>query len=213
MIKSYTKPKGATSYKDTAFGIIPRSKLLELELDGTKRGLEYFYGLVSKEEKPLITPEIIMKLHEVSFGWIFPKWAGKYRTIQVIFSGKEAAQHYQIPELILNLCNDLREKLIHLPKIDKDIYITNVVSLLAWFQHRFVLIHPFNDYNGRTARMLTSIILFYLDMPPIELKAETESDRKQYLKAMQEADNGNYSFLENLLGKALTESLSSIQKE
>ena len=100
-----------------------------------------------------------------------------------------------------------------MPKIDEDAYVAKVVSLLAWFQHRFVLIHPFKDYNGRTARMLTSLILFYLDLPPIELKAETESDRKQYLKAMQKADSGDYSFLENLIGKALIESLNKIQKK
>lgn len=41
MKKSSTKPKGATSYKQTAFGIIPRQKLLQLELEGTKMGLEF----------------------------------------------------------------------------------------------------------------------------------------------------------------------------
>lgn len=213
MRASTTKPKGATSYEDTAFGIISRSKLLELELEGTKRGLEYLYDLVSKEKEPLITPETILKLHEISFAWIFPSWAGKYRTIQVEFSGKEAVQYYKVPELVSNLCKDLKERLHFLPKIDKDVYITEVVSLLAWFQHQFVLIHPFKDYNGRMARMFTSLILLYLDMPPIELKAETELDRRQYLKAMQEADRGEYSFLENLIGKALTESLSEIQRD
>lgn len=39
MKKSSTKPKGATSYKETAFGIIPHPKLLRLELEGTKKGL------------------------------------------------------------------------------------------------------------------------------------------------------------------------------
>ncbi|HEX9059757.1 MAG TPA: hypothetical protein VF941_06235 [Clostridia bacterium] len=33
MRKSSTKPQGATSYKETAFGIIPRDKLLKLEIE------------------------------------------------------------------------------------------------------------------------------------------------------------------------------------
>lgn len=41
MSDSSTKPVGATSYKDTAFGIIPRKKLLQFEIEGTKKGLEY----------------------------------------------------------------------------------------------------------------------------------------------------------------------------
>ena len=212
MIKATTKPKDATSYRETSFGIISRAKLLTLELEGTKRGLEYLLDLASKEQNILISKEIILKLHEVSFGWIFPSWAGKYRISQVFFSGKEAVPYYKVPELMLNLCEDLKERLLHLPNKNKENYILTVISLLAWFQHQFVVVHPFQDYNGRTARMLTSFILFYLNLPSIELEAE-KSDRKQYLTAMQRADEGEYSLFENLLGKALVESLSEIQKK
>jgi len=48
MKKSSTKPKGSTSYKETAFGIIPRSNLLKLELEGTKKGLEYLHDLIKQ---------------------------------------------------------------------------------------------------------------------------------------------------------------------
>lgn len=75
MKQSSTKPQGATSYKETAFGIIPRSKLLQLEIEGTKKGFEYLIMLVSTEKNIAITPELICKLHDVSFSWIFPKWA------------------------------------------------------------------------------------------------------------------------------------------
>jgi uncharacterized membrane protein len=36
MATGSTKPPGATSFKQTAFGIIPRDELLKLELEGTK---------------------------------------------------------------------------------------------------------------------------------------------------------------------------------
>jgi hypothetical protein len=41
MTKSKTKPKGATLYKDTVLVIISHKELLKLEIEGTKRGLEY----------------------------------------------------------------------------------------------------------------------------------------------------------------------------
>lgn len=63
MKKTSTKPKGATSYKETTFGIIPRSKLLKLEIEGTKRGLDYIYDLISTKKNVKITPELICKLH------------------------------------------------------------------------------------------------------------------------------------------------------
>lgn len=206
-MRKSTKPRGATSYKETAFGIISRSKLLKLETEGTKKGLEYIYDLAKKQKKVKITPDFICSLHKISFGWIFPQWAGKYRTVQVTFSGKEASQHFQLPELILNVCNDLKERLNHLPLSSSKNFIVEVVKLIAWFQHRFVFIHPFQDYNGRTARMLTIFILLQLDLPPVELKAEKQSDRKQYLIAMQKADEGDYFLLEKLIGNAVSESL------
>jgi Fic family protein len=111
-----------------------------------------------------------------------------------------------------NLCNDLKERIKHLPTKEDESFILEVVKLLAWFQHRFVFIHPFQDYNGRTARMLTILILLKLDLPPIELQVEREDDRKQYLTAMQEADEGDYSLLENLISRALSETLQLSQE-
>lgn len=205
MKRSSTKPKGATSYKETAFGIIPRSKLLRLELEGTKKGLE----LIAKIFKQEITSDLILAIHKEAFGWIFPSWAGKYRTIRVEFSGKEAVLPHQIPELIVNLCADLQERLKSLNTQDKN-FINNVVELLAWLQHCFVWIHPFQDYNGRIARMLTILILLKLNLPPVEIKAETGLDRKKYLESMYAADEGDCQKLENLIGTALSESLTKI---
>lgn len=210
MSKSSTKPKGATSYKNTAFGIIPRSKLVKLEIEGTKRGLECLENLFDKQKDIKITPKLILKLHKVSFGWIFPKWAGRLRSIQVIFSGKEAVPFYKLSEMVVNLCKDTEERISHLPSPGKEKFILELASLLSWFQHKFVFIHPFQDYNGRTARMLTILILLRLRLPPIELKSETESDRKSYLRAMQKADQRDFSLLEKLISQALTESFEKI---
>ncbi len=178
MKKSSTKPKGATSYKDTAFGIIPRSKLLGLEIEGIKRGLEFLSDTVRTDKNVSISPELICKLHDVSFGWIFPQWGGEYRKIQVTFSDKEAPQYFKVPELVKNLCEDLAEQLKHLPSTKKEDFI---------------------------------LILLKLDLPPIEFKAGKEADRRQYLTAMQKADEGDYALLEQLIGETLSESLKSSQ--
>lgn len=192
-------PRGATSYKQTAFGIIPRPKLLLLELEGTKKGLEF----IAANYHESITPLLILKIHELAFAWIFPDWAGKYRTIRVEYSGKEAPLPHLVPTLITNLCDDLDERLIHLSKDS----VEKVIKLLAWFQHRFVWIHPFQDYNGRLARMLTTFILLQLGLPPIEIKANTKQDREKYLQSMYSADEGDYSKLESLIRQALDEAL------
>lgn len=51
------------------------------------------------------------------------------------------------------------------------------VILAAKFHIKFVSIHPFYDGNGRTARILTNLILISLGYPPIVIKDE---HRKEY---------------------------------
>lgn len=210
MKQTSTKPKGATSYKETKFGIISRSKLLKLEIEGTKKGLNFISKLVSKEKNIIITPELICQLHQKSFGWIFPKWAGKYRKIQVTVSGKEAPSFYLVPEMVINLSEDLKERFRHLPKSTEQSFIIEAVKLLAWFQHKFVFIHPFQDYNGRTGRMLTIILSLKLGLPTTEIKIENRADRSRYIKAMRKADKGDISLLENIISETLLESLKNI---
>ena len=99
-----------------------------------------------------------------------------------------------------------------MPSKTRDEYITEIIKLLAWFQHRFVQIHPFNDYNGRTARMLTVLLLLKFNLPPIEIKADTKRDRTIYIKSLQSADDKNYKPLEKLIESALVESLNKINE-
>lgn len=203
--------KGTTSFKDTLFGILPRQKVLKLETQGNKKGLEFISSLGKTGFTKDIDIPLILKLHKISYAWIFPKWAGRFRTVNVTYSGKEALEYYKVREAVTNLCLDLKARIWHLPSKKDDKYITEIINLLAWFQHRFVQIHPFNDYNGRTARMLTTLLLLKLNLPPIEIKADTKNNRSIYLQALQSADDGNYSSLEKLIESALIESLEISQ--
>lgn len=208
MVKS-TKPKGATSYKETAFGIIPRSKLIELEKEGIKKAQEYIIQLSKNGTK--ITPELILEVHKTGFGWIFPYWAGKFRTIDVNVGNYEPPHYSRIFGLIKLLFDDLEERFRHLPSPkEEEQFLAEVISLVAWFQHRFVWIHPFQDYNGRIARLLTNLILLNLGLPIASIKADTDKDRETYIKSLKQADKRNYVALENLLANALKESLEKI---
>lgn len=208
MAKS-TKPKSATSYKDTAFGAIPRSKVVILEQQGVRKAQQHIIKL--SEYKAEITPDIIRNVHKVGFGFIFPDWAGRFRTTDVTVGEYEPPHYSRIPELVKNLCDDLAERLKHLslPESEEE-FLAEIISLLAWFQHRFVWIHPFKDYNGRVARLLTNLLALNVGLPILTIKAETGKDRERYIKAMKAADKQDYSRLEELIAKALKESLESL---
>lgn len=99
------------------------------------------------------------------------------------------------------------------------------ISLTAQLHHRFVLIHPFDDGNGRVARLLSNYVLMRSDFPPIIVKS---ADKSNYLAALRLADVGQIDALVNYfedqlewsLGIALkaaagnsVEELSDIEKE
>lgn len=208
MAKS-TKPKDATSYKETNFGILPRSKVVRLENKGVAKALKYILRLSSK--KAQITPKAICDIHKAGFGFIFPDWAGKFRTIDVTVGDFEPPHYSKVEELVKNLCDDLNERLKHIPPLSKEEeFLSEVISLLSWFQHQFVWIHPFKDYNGRLARLTTNLLALNLRLPALEIKAETGRDRENYMSAMKAADNHDLSKLDKLIADALKESLEKL---
>lgn len=203
------KKIGETSYKQTAFGIIPRSKLIPLEIEGIKRAWNFVLNQWKKGNIQ-ITLDFIKKAHEVGFGWIFPEMGGKYRKIEVKVSKHAPPPHYLVPQLMSDFVLDLEERKRHLPSIDNSKFIEELVGFLAWTHHKFLWIHPFQDYNGRIARLLNNIILLDLNLPPIELKVETTMGRKKYITALQKADAGSYEELEKIIKAAIEEAAKAI---
>lgn len=79
-----------------------------------------------------------------------------------------------------------------------------ILPLIAKLHHDFVLIHPFDDGNGRVARMLVNYVLMHQGYPPIIVPTERKKD---YLAALRLADAGDITELENFLGTCVIRSL------
>ena len=69
----------------------------------------------------------------------------------------------------------------------------SLVSFLAELHKRFIMIHPFDDGNGRVIRLLMNYILIRLDFLPMVL-----DNREEYIKAVQFSDAGDMRYLEKL---------------
>lgn len=203
------KRKGETSYKETAFGIIPRSKLIPLEIEGIKKAWDF----VLKEHAQdgiFFKPSFLKEVHEIGFAWIFPDMAGKFRTIEVTVSKHKPPGFFQIPQLMEDFSEDLKVRMESLVNLEDTKFLDQLIELLAWAHHRFLWIHPFFDYNGRIGRLLISMILLKLDLPPIELKVETPVGRSKYVKALAAADEGDFTLLEKLIRSALEEAVKKL---
>lgn len=78
---------------------------------------------------------------------------------------------------LIEMYNELLNKKIH------------PVIIAAWFHHAFSIIHPYQDGNGRLARLLASLIFIKFGLFPLTVLREEAKD--VYLKSLNEADNDN----------------------
>ncbi|RQP19277.1 MAG: Fic family protein [Parapedobacter sp.] len=80
----------------------------------------------------------------------------------------------------------------------------NPILLAAEFHYRFIRIHPFDDGNGRTVRILMNFILMKFNYPPVIIKTE---DKDNYFFALQQADAGTIEPFINYIATNLVRSL------
>lgn len=83
------------------------------------------------------------------------------------------------------------------------------VQLAAWAHHSFTQIHPYQDGNGRMARLITSIVLIKAGYFPFTVPREA---RESYFEALEKADEGDkqafVSFISTLLAKDIRNALN-----
>jgi len=63
---------------------------------------------------------------------------------------------------------------------------THPLIISSWFHHAFTQIHPFQDGNGRIARLLASLILIKNNLFPFTVKRD---EKAEYIRALENADN------------------------
>ncbi|MGB1251410.1 MAG: Fic family protein [Candidatus Promineifilaceae bacterium] len=76
--------------------------------------------------------------------------------------------------------------------------------LAVTFHHEFASIHPFDDGNGRMARILMNLMLMQTGYIPVIIEAET---KEQYLLALEQADAGDIEPFISVIGNALLKSM------
>jgi fido (protein-threonine AMPylation protein) len=167
-----------------------RRQLNEAEFESILRVTEKY--LLSKPSHKLapFTFSWLLDLHREMLGSIW-SWAGEIRTTQ-----KNIGVSPNIVTAELGVIAIESEKR-HSEAGEL------VIATAAEFHHRAVRVHPFEDGNGRWARLLANIWLMQHDQPvtiwPVTDLRDTESPiRGEYIAAMKQADLRNYGPLIDL---------------
>jgi Fic family protein len=85
----------------------------------------------------------------------------------------------------------------------------NPLLVSTWLHHRFTQIHPFQDGNGRVARVLTTMVLLKAGLLPLVVDRDR---RTEYIEALEGADSGSLDKLVTLFAvlekRAILQALS-----
>lgn len=120
--------------------------------------------------------------------------------------------HTEIREKIHELINWLNAEKEKIERKDK--HALHPAILAFKFHIDYLTIHPFYDGNGRTARILTNLILISSGLPPVYIKEEEKGSYYQYLTDIQGYGGDPdlfYDFMARLLLRSLQIVLNGIE--
>jgi Fic family protein len=118
---------------------------------------------------------------------------GEYKTLPNNPRRPDSAVHTYCPP---ELTKEEMESLIRMYRSADATYTPEVKA--AWLHHRFTQIHPFQDGNGRVARALATLVFLRDGLFPLVIR---DSERKEYIGALEFADNGDLSSLVSLFAR------------
>lgn len=176
--------------------VVGEAEMKDLEdMKASNVGLKMMQEQALIKEMPL-TQNFIRQLHKVLLRedyTVYRELPGGLQTSYVIHAGRyktrpnsvitrygdrfEYASPEETPALMADLVdwyNDEEAKSRLSP-----------VELAALFHYRYIRIHPFEDGNGRIARLIVNFILARHDYPMIVVRSRSKKD---YLEALHQAD-------------------------
>ena len=184
-----------------------------LDIKGHNEAIAYLEDMVRGQE--LLTEAAIRELHRIllvepyevdavtSAGWPTRRRIaiGQYKTApNHVRTSTGEIHYYATPEETPAMMGDLMGWF----RRETERGELHPLVLAATFHYRFVAIHPFDDGNGRMARLLMNLVLMQRGFVPIVIKLESRAD---YLLALEKADVGELEDFVVLVGEELIRSL------
>ncbi|MDP2422022.1 mobile mystery protein B [Sediminibacterium sp.] len=166
--------------------ISTRGELDEFEQQNIEDAIQWSLTRKFKAEQ-ILSESFIKDLHKKMYGRVW-RWAGEYRKT----NKNIGVDKLEISISLRSLIDDAKYWL------ENNVYEPDEFAIL--FKHRLVSIHCFPNGNGRHSRMIADIIIEKIYNQPVftwggsSISEETDI-RAQYLKAIRNADKGNFDLL------------------
>lgn len=202
------------------FGVTAQAKPMHdhLEMQGHDEGIKWLEEII-RENRPL-NETFICQLHELILKESYEVPAqtpdgkkttrkitlGKYKSVpNHVLTQTGEMFYFATPEETPAKMGELMDWL-NTQSAKDDV---NPVLLAIEFHYRFIRIHPFDDGNGRMARLLMNFVLMKNGYPPAIVKTE---DKENYYAALQQADAGDIAYFFDYITSLVNHSLELMIK-
>jgi len=176
--------------------------LEEQELERTELELLSIF-----DEDHQFTVDDLINIHELWLGDVYP-FAGKYRTVNMAKGDFMFAPSGRIADLMVKFEKDFLSKYTpcHYTDVDELAYALGLLHI------EFILIHPFREGNGRTARLLADLMAMQAKRPPINYlhidQTVNPEGFSQYILSIHAGVSGNYEPIREIFKILLEQSIS-----
>jgi CRISPR-associated endonuclease/helicase Cas3 len=180
------RPDRNTRYLDTAKGIISYTEVAPLLAEQVLRLEAKIYAGAFADQT--LDETLACDFHRAICGQLVPDWAGRWRTVEVRVGNLAPAPPPQVPLRMRDYGRDLLARWEDASAATGDL----TLEFLAFAEGRFLSIHPFQDFNGRTIRLFLLETLRRLDLPRVVLAPESVTERNEYFLALEAADRADW---------------------
>jgi Fic family protein len=152
-----------------------------------------------------ITESDVRNLHRLVVQRSAPEIAGRYADVPRYVRTEAGRRSFPTPAEVPALMGDFGGWLSRASDTPDTAFAAH---------RRLVDVHPFNDGNGRTARLLMNLVLIRGGYPPVAVRPE---DRLEYIRSLQQEQAGEgpesfNSLLYRRLDATLAEYVSALQE-
>jgi CRISPR-associated endonuclease/helicase Cas3 len=134
-----------------------------------------------------LSDRLLLDFHHVVCGDIVPQLAG-WRRNNPRLGARVAPEAAEIPRLVRDYVLELERRMRALGAAADE----PLLETLAYAEGHLLTLHPFTDFNGRTARVWLREILRRLNCPPVALAPSDDAARAEYLAALRAADRAEW---------------------
>lgn len=146
----------------------------------------------------------IHRLHRAFLGGIYA-WAGVVRSVNISKGGFTFATAYALPEAL----RKFERQVLRLNTPCRSGPLETIAEKIAEVHAEFLLLHPYREGNGRTARLVATLMAYQAGLPGMDFGFVRSRGREfdLYAAAVQAALSGDLKPMEGIVLRALRRAL------